>query len=73
MNYEPKPLFKERIESLLRDREDIANFWQFSEKELPKTIRCNTLKISPEELKKRLANKRWQIKQPFKDNEPKDL
>lgn len=66
MNYEPKPLFKERIEALLKDKEDIEKFWQITEKPSPKSIRCNTLKINSEELKKRLE-KKWQISQPFLD------
>jgi len=65
MQYSPKPLFKERIEALLENKQDNEKFWQFSEIPLPKTIRCNTLKISPEELKKRLEEKGWQVKQPF--------
>ncbi len=32
-----------------------------------KSFRVNTLKISPEDLKKRLEEKKWQINQPFKD------
>lgn len=67
MKYEPKPLFQQRIESLLRDKEDIEKFWETIRKPLPKTIRCNTLKIQPEELKKRLE-KKWKISQPFKTN-----
>ncbi len=67
MNYEPKPLFEERIKLLLKNDEDTEKFWQFSQKQLPKTIRCNTLKTSAEELKKRLQNKGWGIKQPFQD------
>ena len=62
-NYAPKPLFKQRIDSLLKNKEDINKFWEFSEIELPKSIRCNTLKISPEELKKRLEEKGWKIRQ----------
>jgi len=65
MEYQPKPLFRERIEALLENKQDTEKFWQYSESPLPKTIRCNTLKISPEELKKRLQNKGWKIKQPF--------
>ncbi len=67
MDYKPKPLFKERIESLIKDKEDLKAFWQFSEKELPRTIRCNTLKLSPEELKIRLESKGWRINQPYKE------
>src|SRR3989344_1581695 len=65
MQYSPKPLFKERIEALLESKQDAEKFWQYSEMPLPRTIRCNTLKISPEELKKRLEEKGWQMKQPF--------
>jgi len=65
MQYEPKPLFKERIESLLDNKQDIEKFWQYSEMPLPRTIRCNTLKISSDELKKRLEEKGWKIKQLF--------
>lgn len=65
MEYQPKPLFKERIEALLENKQDIEKFWQYSEMPLPRTIRCNTLKISVEELKKRFEEKGWKIKQLF--------
>lgn len=64
---EPKQLFRERINSLLKDKADREAFWKIAEKELPKSIRCNTLKISPKELKQRLENRGWQIKQPYKN------
>lgn len=64
MKYQPKPLFEERIKALLKDKQDIERFWQIIEKQLPKSIRCNTLKISPGELKKRLEEK-WKINQSF--------
>ncbi|MFH1325364.1 MAG: RsmB/NOP family class I SAM-dependent RNA methyltransferase [archaeon] len=63
-NYQPKPLFVERMKELLgRDYE------KYTKKILEKpvnSIRANTLKISPEKLKKQLE-KKWEIKQPFKD------
>jgi len=64
-NYEPKPLFIERMKKLLR--KDFDSYMEIL-KVLPvKSLRCNTLKISPEELKKRLEEKGWKIKNPFKD------
>jgi len=64
--YEPKPEFKEKISSLLKNKEDAEEFWKIIEKPLPKTLRCNTLKISPENLKKKLEEKGWKISQPYK-------
>ena len=68
MKYTPKPDFKQRIEQLLQDKADVNSFWDIIEKPLPKTLRCNTLKISPEDLKKRLEDKGWKILQPYKEN-----
>lgn len=65
-SYEPKPLFVERMNELLG--KDSKIYWEkIQEKEL-KSIRVNTLKISPKELKERLEKKSWIIKQPFKDH-----
>ncbi len=69
MNYTPKPEFKEKIESLMKDKSDIKEFWDIVEKPLPKSIRCNTLKISADELKKRLEKKGWKISQHYKNKE----
>jgi len=63
-NYEPKPLFLERMKSLLG--KDFQNYLDMLKKEPPRSFRCNTLKISVENLKKRLEEKGWKIKQPFK-------
>lgn len=65
---EPKPLFEQRMKSLLKDEEDYKAFLEYSRKGLPRSIRCNTLKISAEELKKKLEEKGWRIKQPFSEN-----
>ena len=65
-NYEPKPLFIERMKLLLR--KDFENYWGKIQEQPLKSIRVNTLKISPEELKKKLENKGWKIKQLFKEN-----
>jgi len=64
-NYEPKPLFLERMKELLgKDFDEYINIL----KSMPvKSIRCNTLKISPLELKKRLEDKGWEINIPYED------
>ncbi len=67
MNYQPKPLFLERMQQLLTDKKDFDNYLKILKKPPLDYIRCNTLKISPEELKKRLEDKGWKIKQPFKE------
>jgi NOL1/NOP2/sun family putative RNA methylase len=64
--YEPKPLFLERMRALLPDKKDFESYMKILEKKPVKSIRCNTLKISPEKLKKKLEGKGWKIKQPFK-------
>ena len=64
---EPKPLFKERIETLLPDSSDREAFWEIIRKQPVNSIRCNTIKIPAEKLKARLE-KKWKIKQPFKSH-----
>ncbi len=61
-----KPLFVERMKLILNDENDFKNYLKSLEKPPAKSIRCNTLKISPSELKKRLLEKGWKIRQPFK-------
>ncbi len=64
---EIKPLFLERMQKILPDKKDLQNYLDIL-KILPvKSIRCNTLKISPEQLKKRLEQKKWKISQPWKN------
>lgn len=63
--YEPKPLFLERMGKLLG--KEFQEYLEFIKKPLMNSIRCNTLKISPEELKKRLESRGWIVEQPFKD------
>ncbi len=65
-NYEPKPLFLERMQKLLG--KDMEKYLEFSKKPVLNSIRCNTLKISPEKLLSRLKDKGWKIEQPFKEN-----
>jgi len=47
--------------------EDFENYIEIIKKEPENFIRANTLKIKPDELKKRLEEKKWKIKQPFKE------
>ena len=58
-----KPLFVERMQKLLG--KEFESYIKILEKEPVKSIRCNTLKISPKELKEKLKQKNWKIKQPF--------
>jgi NOL1/NOP2/sun family putative RNA methylase len=64
--YSPKPLFLERMKTLLGEA-DFKKYWEILQESPVNSIRVNTLKISPEKLKKRLEQKGWQISQPFKD------
>ncbi|MBS3080516.1 RsmB/NOP family class I SAM-dependent RNA methyltransferase [Candidatus Pacearchaeota archaeon] len=66
--YFPKEKFIERIHLLLRDNEDVEKFFEIAKTQSKKAIRVNTLKISDEELKKRLEDKGWKISQPFKEH-----
>lgn len=62
-NYEPKPLFLERMKKLLG--KDFDSYIEILKKMPVRSIRCNTLKISSEDLKRRLEEKGWEIKVPF--------
>ena len=62
-NFNPKPLFIERMKNLLG--KDFENYHEVIYQLPKKSIRANTLKISPEELKKKLEKKGWKINQPF--------
>ncbi|MBT4376608.1 NOL1/NOP2/sun family putative RNA methylase [archaeon] len=64
---EPKPLFVERIEKLLPDKKDREEYWKITKTPSLTSIRCNTLKISPEKLIERLKKYNWKINQPWKD------
>jgi len=65
-SYDPKPLFLERMKELLG--KGFEEYWKTVQTNELRSIRANTLKISPEKLKKKLEDKGWIIKQPFKDN-----
>ena len=62
---EPKPLFLERMKELLG--KGFEKYLKSLEGNSLKSLRVNTLKISPADLKKRLEKNNWKIKQPFKD------
>ncbi len=64
---EPKPLFLEHMQKLLHDKNDFQNYLDILKIPPVRSIRCNELKISPQDLKKRLEEKNWEIKQPWKD------
>lgn len=62
--FPPKEGFVKRIETLLGEAE-AKKFFEIAYTKTPVSIRCNTLKISVEELKTRLENYGWKLKQPF--------
>ncbi|MBW6442243.1 RsmB/NOP family class I SAM-dependent RNA methyltransferase [Patescibacteria group bacterium] len=66
--HELKPLFVERMKNILEDEKDFQNYLNVLKEEPQRSIRCNTLKISPEKLKIRLISKGWEVEQPFKSN-----
>jgi NOL1/NOP2/sun family putative RNA methylase len=61
--YQPKTRFIERLRLLLKDENDIKKFLEVSKTKPRKSIRVNTLKITPEKLKKKLEKKGWKIRQ----------
>ncbi len=67
--YEPKPEFVERIKLLLPDEKDYNDYVEILNYPPVRSIRCNTLKISPDKLKKKLEEKSWIVKQPWKNHE----
>jgi len=73
--FQPKLEFEERMNKILElnggDEKDKQEFWKIVHIEPNNSIRCNTLKISPKELKQKLEAKGWKIKQPF--NEYKEI
>ncbi len=67
-DFPPKPEFVDRMNSLLKDEADREAFWEIQNVRIKTSIRCNTLKITPEKLKARLEKKGWKIEQPFKEH-----
>lgn len=64
MKYEFKPLFKERMQALLPNKEDFDSFEKIIHIPAKNFIRCNEIKITPQELFKRLSSK-WNVIQPY--------
>lgn len=67
MRYEMKPAFEERLRKLLSDERDFAAFENIVHTSPRGFIRCNTLKISAEELFERLE-KKWKVSRPFSEH-----
>jgi len=63
---QPKPEFMQKMKKLL-DQADFEKYEKIIQEPLLNSIRCNTLKISPEELKIKLEKKSWKISQPLKN------
>lgn len=64
--FPPKPEFVERMKKLI-GKDDAKEFFEISYTKCPSSIRCNTLKMKPEELLKRLKNYGWKVRQPFEN------
>ena len=62
-NYQPKLKFIERMKVLLDNEQDLNQFLKVAKTRLRKSIRVNTLKIQPDELKQKLEAKGWNISQ----------
>jgi tRNA (cytosine49-C5)-methyltransferase len=67
MRYEMKPAFRERMEKLMPNKADFESFEKIVHTGPKNFIRCNTLKIKPEELLERL-NKKWKVIQPYQNH-----
>lgn len=59
-----KPEFEERMKELLG--EEYQEYCKVLDERYLNSVRCNTLKISVEDLKERLEEKGWKILQPYK-------
>ena len=59
---QPKPEFMQKMKKLL-SKSDFEKYEKIIQEPLLNSIRCNTLKISPEELKIKLGKKGWKIRQ----------
>lgn len=62
-----KPEQEERLRVLMPEEKDWKSFCDISDVHPVNSLRVNTLKISIEDLKKRLE-KKWKIKQPYESN-----
>jgi NOL1/NOP2/sun family putative RNA methylase len=66
-NLELKEFFAERMKEIFNNEEDFQKYLDILKIGPVNSIRCNTLKISIEELKEKLESKSWKITQPFND------
>ncbi len=66
MKPEMKPAFEKRMLSLMKNDEDFKKFSEIIHISPRNFIRCNTIKISPENLIKKL-NKKWIVEQPYEN------
>jgi NOL1/NOP2/sun family putative RNA methylase len=66
--YEPKPALVERMKIILNDENDVKAFFECAKTTGKRAIRVNTLKISPNDLIKRLKEKGWDISQPINNH-----
>lgn len=64
--YTIHPDFEAHIKSILGSEREYQEYLKFALSYAPNSIRCNTLKISPQELKNRLE-KKWKIQQPYQE------
>lgn len=64
--FPPKEGFVKRMEILLGEA-GAKEFFEISYTKAPVSIRCNTLKIPVDELKTRLENYGWKLRQPFEE------
>ena len=62
----PKPEFMQKMKKLL-SQDDFEKYEKIIQEPLLNSIRCNTLKISPEELKIKLEKKGWKIIQSWEN------
>jgi NOL1/NOP2/sun family putative RNA methylase len=65
---EPKEEFIERMKEILPNEKDRESYWNILKIPPLNSIRCNTLKISPEKLIEKLEKKGWKVSQPWKTN-----
>src|SRR3989338_4184373 len=67
MKYEMKPVFEDKMKKLLPSLQDFEAFNKIIHTQPKNFIRCNTLKISSDELLLRLQ-KKWKVTQPYPDH-----
>jgi len=66
--HEPKPALVERMKILLKDENDFKAFFECAKTTGKRSLRVNTLKISPNDLIKRLREKSWNVSQPISNH-----